>query len=237
MVGDTPVSSAANMTHTAWSLVLLVGGALSLAVAVGTVLADWRWRVRLWRTQPTRLVERPPSHRRLHRLVVAASVLVGLAGIILAREPVTPVAVLLAAYACLTVGHRECSNGIGRAGLGLIGMALACAAVAWLPTSPANATIGAALAALLLLWLARFWEQQLNAGRPWTTAGRLISEARYLVWIAVPIEGGLATAWLPHGVFAEWQSMTACALVLVHWGAIVADCATRRGACQSELRP
>ncbi len=225
------------MTHTAWSLVLLVGGVLSLAVAVGTVLADWRWRVRRWRTEPARLVERPPAHRRLHRLVVAASVLVGFAGISLAREPLTPVAVLLAAYACLTVGHRECSNGIGRAGLALVGMALACAAVAWLPTSPANATLGAAVAAMLMLWLARFWGQQLNDGRPWTTTGRLIPEARYLTWIAVPIEGGLAAAWLARGVFADWQSIAACVLVLIHWGAIVWDCATRREACQAEPRP
>ncbi len=218
------------MTHTFWWLFLLVAGALTLAVAVGTVLADWRRRVHLWRTDPARLVELPRRPRRLHRLVAAACVLVGFAAINLAREPCTPIAVLLAAYACLTVGHRECSNAIGRAGLVLVGVGITCAAVAWLPSSPANPTLGAALAALLLLWLARFWQQQLNSGRPWTTTGRLIPEARYLTWIAVAIEGGLAVKWFPSGALDDWQAVTACVLVLVHWGALVRDCAAQREA-------
>jgi hypothetical protein len=64
-----------------------------------------------------------------------------------------------------------------------------------------GALLGCALAGVYLLWLSRFWEQQLVDGRPWTTAGMLIPGARRLGCIAAFACFGLAvTAALSRGM-------------------------------------
>jgi hypothetical protein len=204
-----------------WPVALGLLAAVSLLLVVAALLVDWRLRVRTWRTDPANLVTPPPPHRRLYNLTLVLCGLVGLGSLAAPGAAVTPLAVLVAAYTTLTIGHRRCSNRSGGFGLLLVGLAVITAATAWLPTSPANATLGAALAGLLLLWLARFWHQQLNNGRPWTTTGRLIPAARTLSrWIAA-CECGFVGVWVSGDIALSWQTVLAIGLVLLHWRALV----------------
>ena len=209
-----------------WPIVLLALGAMSLLAVVLALLADWRQRVRVWRTDPAGLTEPPPSHTRLYAVIMVLCGLVGLGAVAAPGSAVTPLANLLAAYAALTVGHRRQSTPGGRLGLALIGLTVITAATAWMPASSANGTLGAALAGLLLTWLARFWQQQLDGGPPWTTAGRLIPVASELSRLAVLIEIGLTAALLRSGVALTWQAVLAVVFVLAHWSLLIQEVRT-----------
>ncbi len=199
---------------------LLAAGLAALLLALATVLCDWRRRVRIWHATPERLAEQPPDRRRVFGLVVAATIGVGLAGLFVPNATLTPIGVLLAAYACLVAGHCRRSNLIGGVGLGLVAEALTLMAVAWLPESPARGPLGLALAGLLMLWLARFWSQQLNDGRPWTTAGRLIPVARRVSVALVGVQIVWALTWLlsiaQPPTMGGWP-IAATLLTLLHW--------------------
>ena len=214
------------------SLALLVVGAVALMAVIWRLLADWRVRVRVWEEEPRRLIEPPPTHRRLYALVVAGCVLVGVGAVWVPAQPLTPLAVLLAGYACLTAGHRRRSNAVGEIGLALVGGAVVTAANAWLPASQASGLLGWALGSLLLLWLARFWHQQLDDGRPWTTAGRLIPAARNLAYAMVGGELVMAAAWVMRGdgsaASPVWMSIATAVVVLLQWLLLIRDATEQR---------
>ena len=211
-----------------WSVALLLSGAASLALAVGALLVDWRNRVQIWRTDPAGLAAPLPTHRRYYAVVLLLCGLTGVGAVGAPDAALTPLAVILAAYAALTVGHRRCSTPIGRFGLVLVGWAIITAALAWLPAWLANGSLGAALAGLLLIWLARFWQQQLNAGRPWTTTGRLIPAARQLSWFAVFVEIMLLPPRGRPGVYESWPSLLTYGFMLLHWWALLKDARKQR---------
>jgi hypothetical protein len=174
--------------------VLLLMALAALAVIVATYVRDWRRRVRLWRTTPRRLVAPPPAHRVSCVLALAAAVVVGMAASWL--RPLAPLVVLVAAFAALLVAHRWPVALAGYVGLALVGEAVvhaACrwlpapihAACRWLPAPIAAAPIGLVCAGVLLLWLAGRWRRQLDAGRAWTTTGRLSAAARHVGYAAL----------------------------------------------------
>ena len=216
---------------------LFLVGLLLLAVVLATVLTDWRRRVHIWQTLPERLTELPARHRRVYGLNVAACVAVGVGGVLLYDAGLTPLAVVFAALAALIIGHCWRSNAVGELGLALLGESVFTAVVAWLPASPARALLGGTLAGVYLLWLARFWEQQLNAGQPWTTAGRLIPAARHLSYAAAGGEFVLAAMWAlsadQASTPAGWQAALAALLMLVHWSMLVRDAAKQQSATAS----
>ncbi len=220
------------------SLAMLVAGATALVVVIATLLADWRRRVHIWQTEPERLIEPPPAHRGLYGTVVLICGAVGAGGVLVPGAVLTPLAVVLAAFACLTVGHRRRSNGLGEMGLALVAVSIVTAALAWLPASPVNGLLGLTAAGLLLLWLARFWHQQLDGGRPWTTAGRLIPTARSLSYAAAG--GLLAMAALhllrstPGASPAGWQTPVAGLFMLLYWFSLTRD-AVAQGAVAGAL--
>lgn len=230
-------NQAPTVVREALPTVALLGGAVSLVIAIGVVVNDWRRRVRAWRIDPRRLLTPAPGHRYVFGAVVAGCVLTGAAGVVCVDSAVVPLGVILAGYAALVVGHRWCSNVVGAIGLTLVGEALVLGATAWLPRGPANPLLGFALAGVFLLWLARFWTQQLCDGRPWTTTGRLIPAARNLSLLAV---GGqvLAAAWLAGTASAVtagvWSLSGALLLMLLHAAALVRE-AQRRGCAATAL--
>jgi hypothetical protein len=175
---------------------LLIAAALLLAV-IATVLVDWRRRIAIWRSDPRRLVDPPPPRRTFNRILTVAAVVVAVGVMLDPLSPLVPLALLLAAFGALIIGHRLRSNAHGEWGLALVVLFIVGAGGAWWPGGLAGWLFGFALGGAYMLWLARFWDQQLRDGQPWTTTGRLIPAAATLATTAA---GGmlLVTAALAH---------------------------------------
>lgn len=214
----------------AGDVVLLACGAGALLLFLLIILFDWRRRIAVWHSDPRRLVEPPPKHRFAYGLVLMIAILVAVAGVVLRESILTPFAIWLAAYAVLGIGHRAQSDTVGELGLAMIVLVPATAGTAWLPASPANSLIGTALGGALMLWLARFWSQQLNDGRPWTTTGRLIPAARRIGCAVVGLEVFLATTWVfdERAAAAGWQAVPAVLFLFLHGSMLIRDAKNHR---------
>lgn len=204
---------------------LLLLAVLDLALVLVSVLSDWQLRRRVWHTATERLVEPPPRRPYTSALAIVFAVIVGLAAVPLATMTLAPLAVFLAALATLTVGHRRRSSAIGEFGLMLVGQCLVLLPVAWLWWWPVRELLGFVLAGAYLLWLSRFWHQQLDRGRPWTTAGRLIPYARQLSYASVAGQLIFAVAYLLSSVGAAplWQMILILLLMLLHASLLLGD--------------
>ncbi len=209
----------------AWALLAL--GSLALVSVLLTILADWRRRCRIWLAEPHRLIEPPPGHTWLAAWVVSAGVVVGLAAVRLCDASVTPLAVVFAALAVLVTGHWRGSAALGELGLILVCESIVTGVLAWLPTAPAGGLLGMAVAGGYMLWLARFWNQQLQDGRPWTTAGRLIPIARRLSYAVAAGQAFFVALWLfsdPGGrIGSDWQWHASAICMLLHAWMLLKD--------------
>ncbi len=207
-------------------LLLLALGLLALLATLACVLVDWRRRVWLWRTAPERLVESARRHGALFAPVIVTCAAVGLAALRIPFAAPTAVAVFFAAYAALIVGHCRASVPLGEFGLVLAAEAICLASLSWLPAAPGGGFIGLGLAGAYFLWVARFWSQQLDEGRAWTTSGRLIPSARRLGYLIAAVE--LAAAGLlalrGAGPTGGW-GLAAGLVLLLHWTLLVGDAA------------
>ena len=166
-----------------WGLVLI--GVLCLASVLVTVLDDWRQRRRMWLREPH--VPPPPlaPPRWLFCGIVAVCLCVGAGGFVFYTHPATAFALWFSAIACFVVGHVLRHDRCGEIGLILTGDGIVTAATAWSSDVLSGSVIGFVIAGGYLIWLARFWNQQLDAGKAWTTAGRLIPSARRLGYTAI----------------------------------------------------
>ena len=168
----------------AWLWSLGLAAIATPATIVGVLLRRWWHCRRTWLPDP----QYPPAARRPHSVLslalVAASVLIGLGGLLLREHAFTPLAIALAGLSCLTIAHLRTWLAVGEIGLALIAESIAVASLAWLQAGWPGALLGIALAGGYMLWLARFWNQQLHDGVAWTTAGRLIPGARRLAHVA-----------------------------------------------------
>ncbi len=120
--------------------------------------------------------------------------------------------------ACLAAGSgaglllllRHARGGaLAELGMALVSLAACCAAVVVVPDQPRalslryplifNAVlVGLAAVSWFWAWLACVWQQQLDGGQAWTTAGRLIRPARRLSFVAAFVAlgaGVLMTVW------------------------------------------
>ena len=186
---------------------LCLGGIVGLLGALVPVWRHWRYRRRVWQTEPERLLDLPAKHPFWLGAVQLLCVLVGLGVLLMPRMILGPAAVFLAALATLTAAHRQQSNKGGELGLALVGEGMILAAERWLPTFGHNALLGCGLAGVYLLWLSRFWQQQLHEGQAWTTAGRLIPSAHqlgctaalgcFVLAIVAATEADCVTGWAP----------------------------------------
>jgi len=101
----------------------------------------------------------------------------------------------------------------------LTGLVVVYGAGRWLPGGSASVTLGVALAALWMIWLARFWQQQLHDGRSWTTAGRLIPSARRLSAVFAGGAGVSAGLWASGGAVGQtWPLVVLAGLTLLGLG-------------------
>ncbi len=210
------------------ALALLAVGVAALLAALVPLLGRWWHRRRLWRTAPHELVVPPPEYRVFWAAVLIVAALVGAAGLMVAESWPTPLAVFAAALAALIAGHRRQSLAAGELGLVLVGAGIVLMATAWLPSAPLNSLLGSAVAGGYLLWLARFWHQQLHDGQVWTTAGRLIPSARRLACAAAALCAVLAVAAATTDADAlaqvgRWQALLATLALLGLWSMLVRD--------------
>lgn len=171
----------------------MAAGAAALAgVALLWVLLlvrqGWSLRRRLWMTAPDHLADPPAPASRTQGMILTLCTASGITAAAAAPAPAAPAALLLAALAAFGIFHlqRRGPDGVGALGLLLLGLAVVSADLAWLPRSDLSAARGLLVAGIYMLWLARFWSQQLLDGRPWTTTGRLVPMARNLGVLAAP---------------------------------------------------
>jgi len=173
----------------AWAL--FAASPASLLFVLGALVCDWLARRSAWLENPSAA---PRARTRLPAATAVALLLgvsVAIASMLRPISPAAPASVLLCALGVLACGHVRTSRAIGCVGLTMLCEAIAIAPVAWGWTGCGGVVIGAGLAGLYSLWLARFWAQQLDGERAWTTAGRLIPSARMLA-IALAVIAVLA---------------------------------------------
>lgn len=157
----------------------LLLSAAALAAVCGEGFWRRRFRQTVWIKSPEQLLNDP-------RGANVAATLGGLCGIAagVAWMPTmqtsawSPIGLALAGLAILGWGHFFGSAGIGFAGLLAVGAAVAAIPTAWFGAATVGPLVGWVLAACWMLWLAKFWDQQLDEGRAWTTTGALIPIAR-----------------------------------------------------------
>ena len=157
----------------AWSVIALVA-------TLTILIIDWRRRRRAWLDDNTSTPKSVPPGSDLFGPVAAISIVVGVVALGRAETLITALSLVMLAMTCLVIGHTRLWLWAGEAGLALLGLGVAVAVAAWTAPGWAGALLGITIAGGYLLWLARFWDQQLDNGRAWTTTGRLIPAARRL---------------------------------------------------------
>lgn len=204
---------------------------LALLLLFAIVVVDWRRRIHVWQTDVQSLVEPPPGHPIAYGFVLVLACVAALTAVA-ALHPLSPLTLLLATFAIAGVGHRKRSNRLGELGLACGGLAAYAVAAAWLPATWGSLPLGVACGGTLLLWLARFWHQQLDDGRAWTTAGRLVPHARQL---GVAAAGGyvMLLGWqpildIPLQPPLNWGCLLALAFIALHASMLVKDAARQR---------
>ncbi|MBU0617358.1 MAG: hypothetical protein KKI02_06560 [Planctomycetes bacterium] len=198
----------------AWGVGLNAAALLCLGVVIWTILLDWRRQRRQWLERPEWSADAPPARGTLPAVLVVVCVLIGLGGVLFHGFWFTPPALWLAALTCLTIGHARGWLLAGEIGLVLVGAGIVSASMAWLTPGWPGALFGLALAGGYLVWLARFWDQQLLDGVAWTTAGRLIPASRRLGYAASSGAIAATIVGLTTDAFTE-QSLWILALTLL----------------------
>lgn len=183
---------------TLWSVCVGLSAVLC-AAAAGQGILDERVRWRLIRVDPSALLNVSSGWR----VLPALAVIVGIALILLTFVQFATVAdgadwgsrirwlglaaaVIGSSVAAFFVLNRHWSRGLGDVAAGLLTAGICALAVAFAPTGSPEwsyrfpvhfSTILLALAVLIGFWnwIHGVWEQQLDGGEPWTTAGRLRS--------------------------------------------------------------
>ncbi len=172
----------------------------------------------------------PATHPLVHALVLIVVLGVATGATLAPAATLSPLALLLAAYAALAVGHRRPWPAARWLGLALVGGTIVSAALAWTTPRGANLSAGLAVAGVFMQWQARFWSQQLDGGRAWTTTGRLVPVARALAALLIlaqlaALALGTAGRLPAHGA---WVGLLGAAALLLHAMMLTRDAAERR---------
>jgi hypothetical protein len=161
-----------------------LGGLMCLAELRG----HWR-RVSAWPDRLDDLLLPPPAWSGFGYSAGIVAVIIMVLGCMMIVSPLTAVSALIAGTAMLALAHRRWEENYADAGLGLITLGAVSLLMLNVPERIANeseyfasifsrALLGLAIMSLFWFWLAGVWEQQLDQGRAWTTAGRLIRPCR-----------------------------------------------------------
>ncbi|GMV97981.1 MAG: hypothetical protein HRF43_10800 [Phycisphaerae bacterium] len=180
---------------TAWSSLFLIGsaGLVVIFTAAGGMLESRR-RARAWPGELWKLAEPLPAWPGFRYSAGVVGVLVLILGCVHLARPMTPAAALAAGAAMLALAHRRWEENLADVGLGLLTLGVASLVALWRPTPRSESDffvevfnrvlVGLALMTAFWHWLSGVWLQQLDGGRAWTTAGRLLRPARRVGFLA-----------------------------------------------------
>jgi len=236
-------SSVGGLRRTGLLMWMMVGGALTVWSAV--VMARWRNRRLRWQwanTHPDRLIDRCWDWPGLGSSVAAMNLLLIMLTCFLLVVPVSvpenaggfsflliSAAGMLAAAAGFLLLTDGWNRLLAESAMGLVSFAIAALATTALPSYSANLSarypslfcalmIGFGLATVLWCWLQGVWEQQLECGRAWTVAGRMIPLTRRFAFFNIGFAlalGSLLAVWPRlRGVAASDDTMQSMALGL-----------------------
>jgi hypothetical protein len=239
----SPEAIATNSTggfeRTSVTVLLLVGlsAVLVVAVLVGAIVA-YRRRWRLAFENPDSLADTPQSVSGFSLSCICVALMVGFlvvfhlvvpvrtAGSYRVTLLVTSICALGVSVSCFLVCGRAWSSGLGDAGFALLTLAVAASATMLVPSQSGalvdrypqlfNAMIvGFAIATGWWTWLSQVWDQQLDDGAAWTTAGRLIPHAKRFAFFSA------ALAYLSATLMAFWPRLPGIATMDHSYGRIV----------------
>ncbi len=193
-----PDGTPAIATSAAWVGVSLFCASVGLAAFVlGRRVLHGSRRRRAWPDGLNGLLAAPTAWPGFPMSAGIIAVMILAAGCLTLGQAWTFAAAAIAAAAMLLLAESDWSEGTAEAGMALA--TLAVAALMLVGTSAIGAGLNdypvlfrRVLVALgimtwLWYWLARVWEQQLHAGRAWTTTGRMIPLARHVGFIVAGI--------------------------------------------------
>lgn len=195
--------------ETAWAGVFIMG--------VGLVTAFFCWlagsihhrrRVRAWPDQLGRLAEAAPEWPGFRFSTGAMAILILLLGCVFVNRPLTGVGSVLMGGSLLILAHRRWQESLADAGFALLTLGVVTGCMIGLPASATpearfaeifnRAILGLAVMTGFWHWLGGVWEQQLDHGRAWTTAGRFIRVTRrvgFLVGATGVLVGACLAFW------------------------------------------
>lgn len=243
--GADPVTGWAWVDHRPgwWNWEFQLQAGFSFLLLGAAVVQDLRYRSRRKAAWPDRLDDllepyaRWPMFIQVEAILAASILILGVYQVV-QREPMTwPLALascisaLVAGYTCMFMTYRRWSGNTASLGIALLTLAVvlaACflAAVAGLVAQAEpyaeripvlfNAIVFAlALMTVLWRWLAGVWDQQLLAGVPWTTTGRLIPFARRAAFVIASL------AMLAAFQMALWPELVSASSDDNRWGRVV----------------
>lgn len=181
---------------TRWAVPFIIfSAAVMVAFAFGEGYRYHHRRVRAWPKALQRLTgERPPWPGFHYSFGIVAVVLM-LGACIHILSPWSAVSALAAGGAALSLTGRKWDENLADVGLGLITVGIVSLCLIWITPPPRPsaayfaaifkvAVVGLAISTLFWHWLVKVWDQQLDHGQAWTTAGRLIPSARRVGFLA-----------------------------------------------------
>lgn len=181
-------------TH--WAVPFIAFSAVVMvAFAFGEGYRDHDRRVRAWPNALTKLTSRCPPWPGFHYSFGIVSVVLMLGACIHILSPWAAISAFAAGGAALALTGRRWDENLADVGLGLITVGIVSLCLTWVPAPlrPSGAyfatvfqvaVVGLAMSTLFWHWLAKVWDQQLDHGQAWTTAGRLIPSARRVGFLA-----------------------------------------------------
>ncbi len=189
-----PVTGVADQ----WPWLMLIASAAGLLACCADVLRCWWQRRTAWMQSPTATAPSPEPAPGLAPAQIVIGVLLLASVLVCPDARVQPFALLFGALGALVCGHHLRSVGMGEFGLALLAAAMIAAGRAWIANGTRGWLFGTVVAAVYMLWLSRFWQQQLHAGRAWTSTGRLIAPARRICHALVALAAGASTYQIWH---------------------------------------
>lgn len=175
-----------------WVSPFVFGTAVTLAAfTLLSGMLGHRRRVEAWPDHLDDLLTAGPDWPGFRYSAGIIAVIVLALGCVFIVSPATPFAALLAGVSVLALTNRHWNENYADAGLGLITLSIISFLMIGVPDIRGNkpeyfaavfgrALLGLAITTAFWHWLAGVWDQQLDNGRAWTTAGRLIRPCRRL---------------------------------------------------------
>lgn len=160
---------------------------LSLGLVLACVWRRWSFRRKVWLSEPERLLEALTPAQWVVDLAVLFSIAAAASALLAEPRWHLPFAVWFASFGAFGAAHLRWNPLRGAVGVSVLMVTFITLGESWIWSGYAGQLIGAVLGLGLARWLARFWDQQLDDGRAWTTAGFMIPVSRRVALAMLPV--------------------------------------------------